>query len=168
MVMGFETLTSKVCELKVWEMTVCQVVSCHVEISLPKSGRAHWKPRGTCRTFTISVWDKTKRRAPRFCLARASLLSLAWSMHTMHTYCMNAGKHTFRLWSFFVSFFFFMFVIVCFLKGYLALQGNMHFRAAQLKLLARKRLGTRWAKYLFRRSRMVTSQPGSETPTDSA
>ena len=38
-------------------------------------------------------------------------------------------------------------------NGYLALQGNIHFRTAQfkqfLKLLARKTLGTSWAKYLF-------------------
>ena len=45
------------------------------------------------------------------------------------------------------------------LNGYLVLQGNIHFSTAQfklfLKLLARKRLGTRWAKYLFSRCRML-------------
>ena len=45
-------------------------------------------------------------------------------------------------------------------NGYLVLQGNMHFRTARskkfLKLLARKRLGTRWAKYPFSLCRMHT------------
>ena len=43
------------------------------------------------------------------------------------------------------------------LNGYLVLQANIHFRTSQskhiLKLLARKRLGTRWAKYPFSRCR---------------
>ena len=38
------------------------------------------------------------------------------------------------------------------LNGYLVLQGNIPLRSSQVKL-ARKRLGTRWAKYPFSRCR---------------
>ena len=46
------------------------------------------------------------------------------------------------------------------LNGYLVLQGNIPLRTAQfkhiVKLLARERLGTRWAKYPFSRCRLRT------------
>ena len=48
------------------------------------------------------------------------------------------------------------------LNGYLALQGNKHVGTARLKhfleVLARERLGTRWAKYPFSRCRICQSR----------
>ena len=52
------------------------------------------------------------------------------------------------------------------LNGYLVLQGNIRFRTARFKhfrkLLARKRLGTRWVKYPFSRCRIDYSAASPE------
>ena len=49
------------------------------------------------------------------------------------------------------------------LNGYLVLHGNIPLRTAQskhiLKLLARERLGTSWAKHPFRRCRFWIARP---------
>ena len=58
------------------------------------------------------------------------------------------------------------------LNGYVILQGNIHFRTAQFKhflnLLARKRLGTRWAKYPFSQCRFKIRRDSRLTFPDAA
>ena len=57
------------------------------------------------------------------------------------------------------------------LNGYLVIQGNIPFGTAPFKqfleLLARKRLGTRWAKYPFSRCRTTSAGGGRGAPSSS-